>query len=140
MWLNSKRFKTSFVELFLGVIELVMSLPFFENYTGSLLHTASCFTFSKPIYLSSLIKTSSLTCGNRLSLSSKAIGRQCFAMASPTEWNRLPQLVRSQHTITGFRSHLKTHLFRLAYPPPLYICPVGANLDLDLIRPWTFPF
>ena len=56
--------------------------------------------FSKPCYLSSLIKTSCLTCGNRLSLSSvshkKAIGRRDFAMASPTEWNRLPQSVRLQ--------------------------------------------
>ena len=60
--------------------------------------------------------------GNRLALSSvshkKAIGRQGFAMASPTEWNRLPQSVRSQQTITGFCSQLKTYLFRLAYPPP----------------------
>ena len=30
-----------FAELFLDLIELVMSLPFFKNYTGSLLHTAS---------------------------------------------------------------------------------------------------
>ena len=70
------------------------------------------------IYLSSLIKTSCLTRENRLSLSSvshkKAIGRRGFAMASTTEWNRLPQSVRSQQTITGFRSHLKTYLFRLA--------------------------
>ena len=73
-------------------------------------------------YLSSLIKTSCLTRGNRLSLSSashkKAIGRRGFVVASPIEWNRLPQSVRSQQTITGFRSQLKTYLFRLAYPPP----------------------
>ena len=50
--------------------------------------------------------------------SRNAIGRRGFAMASPIEWNRLPQLVKSQHTITGFQSHLKTYLFRLAYPPP----------------------
>ena len=78
--------------------------------------------FSQPIYLSSLIKTSCLTRGNRLSLSSashkKAIGRRGFVVASPIEWNRLPQSVRSQQTITGFRSQLKTYLFRLAYPPP----------------------
>ena len=33
-------------------------------------------------------------------------------------WNRLPQSVQSQQKITGFRSQLKTYLFRLAYPPP----------------------
>ena len=56
--------------------------------------TFMAIKFSQPIYLSSLIKTSCLTRGNRLSLSSvfhkKAIGRRGFAMASPTEWNRLP--------------------------------------------------
>ena len=74
------------------------------------------------LIISSLIETSSFTRGNRLSLSSvrckKYIGRRGFAMASPTEWNRLSQLVRSQNTITGFQSQLKTYLFRLAYPPP----------------------
>ena len=80
--------------------------------------TFKAIKFSQPIYLSSLIKTSCLTRENRLSLSSvshkKAIGRRGFAMASATEWNRLPQSVRSQQTITGFHSHLKTYLFRLA--------------------------
>ena len=65
--------------------------------------TLKAIKFSQPTYLSSLIKTSSLTCGNQLSLSSvhprKAIGRQGFTMASPAEWNRLPQSVRSQHTL-----------------------------------------
>ena len=78
--------------------------------------------FSQPTYLSTLIKTTSLTHGNRLFLSSvcprKAIGRRCFVMASPTEWNRHPQSLQSQHTITGFQSQLKTYLFRLAYPTP----------------------
>ena len=68
----------------------------------------------------SLIRSSSLTHGNRLSVSStrpkKHIGRHGFAVAAPTEWNKLPQTVRSQQTIDGFRSQLKTHLFRLAYP------------------------
>ena len=84
--------------------------------------TFKTIKFSQPTYLSPLIKTSSLTCGNQLSLSSvcprKAIDRRGFAMASPIEWNRIPQSVSSQHTITGFRSQLKTYLFRLAYPPP----------------------
>ena len=76
--------------------------------------TFKAIKLSQPIYLSSLIKTSCLARGNRLSLSSvshkKAIGRRGLAMASPTEWNRLPQSVRSQQTITGFRSQLKTYL------------------------------
>ena len=77
---------------------------------------------SQPPYLSALIRSSSLTRGNRLSISStrpnKHIGRRGFAVAAPAEWNKLPQTVRSQQTIDGFRRQLKTYLFRLAYPPP----------------------
>ena len=84
--------------------------------------TVKAINFSQPIYLSSLIKTSCLTRENRLSLSSvshkMAIGRRGFAMASPIEWNRLPQSVRPKQTITGFRSQLKTYLLRLVYSPP----------------------
>ena len=77
---------------------------------------------SQAPYLSALIRSSSLTRGNRLSISStrpkKHIGRRGFAVAAPAEWNKLPQTVRSQQTTDGFRSQLKTYLFRLAYPPP----------------------
>ena len=77
---------------------------------------------SQPLYFSALIRLSSLTHGNRLSVSStcpkKHIGIRGFAVLAPAEWNKLPQTVRSQQTIDGFRSQLKTHLFRLAYPPP----------------------
>ena len=41
---------------------------------------------------------------------------QVGTVAAPAEWSKLPQTVRSQQTIHGFRSQLKTHLFRLAYP------------------------
>ena len=100
-----------FAQLLLDLTELVMSLLFFKNYTSSQsvtfhilfkynLITFKAIKFSQPTYLSSLIKTSCLTCGNRLSLSSvshkKAIGRRGIAMASLTEWKRLPQSVRSQ--------------------------------------------
>ena len=75
---------------------------------------------SQPPYLSALIRSSSLTHGKRLSVSStrpkKPIGRRGFAVAAPAEWNKLPQTVRSEQTIDHFRSQLKTHLFRLAYP------------------------
>ena len=77
---------------------------------------------SQPRYLSALIRSSSLTRSNRLSVSSihpkKHICRCGFAVAAPAEWHKLPQTARSQQTINGFRSQLKTHLFRLAYPPP----------------------
>ena len=77
---------------------------------------------SQPPYLSVLIRLSSLTRGNRLSVSStppkKHIGRRGFAVATPAEWSKPPQTVRSQQTIDDFRGQIKTHLFRLAYPTP----------------------
>ena len=108
------------------------------------LSTVKAIKFSQLSYLSYLIKSSSLTHGNQLSFSSvrskKAIGRQAFAMASPTEWNRLPQSARSQHTITGFQSQLKTYLFRLAYPPPKYISPGGCLFGSQPDMSLEFPF
>ena len=41
-WLNSKRFKMPFVELFSDLIKQVMLLPICKNYIGSQFHTVSC--------------------------------------------------------------------------------------------------
>ena len=77
---------------------------------------------SQPPYLSALIRRSDLTRGNRLSISSskpnKRSGLHSFIAGAPTEWNKLPQAIRTIENISGFRKQLKTYLFRLAYPPP----------------------
>ena len=77
---------------------------------------------SQPPYLSALIRRSDLTRGNRLSISSskpnKRSGLRSFIAGAPTEWNKLPQAIRTIESISGFRKQLKTYLFRLAYPPP----------------------
>ena len=77
---------------------------------------------SQPPYLSALIRRSDLTRGNRLSISSskpnKRSGLCSFIAGAPTEWNKLPQAIRTIESISGFRKQLKTYLFRLAYPPP----------------------
>ena len=84
--------------------------------------TYKAIHFSQPSYLSSLIRRSDLTRGNRLSISSskpkKRSGLRSFIVGAPTEWNMLPQAIRSIESISGFRKRLKTYLFRLAYPPP----------------------
>ena len=154
MWLNSKRFKMPLVELFLRLDRTSHVTPFLQKLHWLPITYSILFKYLRNYFqghqilptqiLIILDQTSRLTCGNWLSLPSvcprKAIGRRGFAVASPTEWNRLTQSVRSQHTITGFRRQLKTYLFRLAYPPPNHISPVGANLDLNLIHPWFFLF
>ena len=86
------------------------------------LFTYKSIHFGQPAYLSSLIKRSDLTRGMRLSLPTKRpkkrVGTRSFVNAAPAEWNKLPQAIRTQDSISGFRQHLKTYLFRLAYPPP----------------------
>ena len=84
--------------------------------------TYKAIHFSQPLYLSSLIRWSDLTQGNRLSISSskpnKCSRLHSFIVADPTQWNKLPQVIRTIESISGFRQQLKTYLFRLAYPPP----------------------
>lgn len=43
-------------------------------------------------------------------------GRRSFPVAGAVLWNILPQTLRSETSITAFRSKLKTHLFRQSYP------------------------
>ena len=81
--------------------------------------TYKALHFSQPPYLSSLIRWSDLTWGNRLSISlsklNKCSGlRRLHSSCS----HKLPQAIRTLGSISGFRKQLKTYLFRLAYPPP----------------------
>ena len=84
--------------------------------------TYKAIHFSQPPYLSSVIRRSDLTRGNRLSISSlkpkKQSGLCSFRVGAPTEWNKLREAIRTIESISGFRKQLKTYLFRLVYPPP----------------------
>ena len=44
-------------------------------------------------------------------------GDRAFYIAAPVLWNALPAYVRKAKTLDTFKSLLKTHLFRQAYPP-----------------------
>ena len=84
--------------------------------------TYKAIHFSQTPYFSSLIRQNDLTRGNRLSISSskpnKRTGLPSFMVNAPTDWNKLPQAIRTIESISGFRKQLKAYLFRLAYPPP----------------------
>ena len=43
-------------------------------------------------------------------------GTRAFSVTVPTRWNSLSEDVKSTNKIDSFHHHLKTHLFRLAYP------------------------
>ena len=51
-------------------------------------------------------------------------GTRAFSVAAPTLWNSLPVSVKSVGNIATFRHKLKTHLFKLAYPPQVPSVPV----------------
>ena len=44
------------------------------------------------------------------------VGTRAFSVAVPTLWNSLPEYVKSSNSTVSSRHHLKTLLFRLAYP------------------------
>lgn len=48
-------------------------------------------------------------------LSKVTIGDRSFTSAEPKLWNALPLEIRSENTVAGFKSKLKTHLFRAAF-------------------------
>lgn len=43
------------------------------------------------------------------------LGGRAFAVAGPRTWNSLPVIVRSAPSLSTFKKHLKTYLFRCAY-------------------------
>ena len=45
----------------------------------------------------------------------KTFGRRSFHYAAPTLWNQLPDKLRHCHSISSFKSILKTHLFNIAF-------------------------
>ena len=45
----------------------------------------------------------------------KTSGARTFAYAAASLWNILPLEIRALDNINGFKSLLKTHLFKLAY-------------------------
>ena len=45
----------------------------------------------------------------------KTRGDQAFAVTAPTLWNALPLAVRSANSLSIYKTHLKTHLFTLAF-------------------------
>ena len=51
----------------------------------------------------------------KVTVPKKTIGQSSFAVAGPQMWNDLPIDVRSAQSLTSFRKHLKTCLFRRHY-------------------------
>jgi hypothetical protein len=78
----------------------------------------------QPQYLKSMLNRPKHSHSTRFSSSlldvprtNTELGKRAFSVAGPKIWNSLPLSVRSANSLSAFKSRLKTHLFRLAFPP-----------------------
>lgn len=78
-----------------------------------------------PAYISNLLK-SNVTSRSLRSSSQNLLmipktnsiyGDRSFAVAAPTEWNRMPKYLRQIDSITHFKTSLKTYLFKEYFYP-----------------------
>ena len=45
------------------------------------------------------------------------LGKRAFSVAAPIIWNELPTTLKYCESFVSFRKHLKTYLFKIAFPP-----------------------
>ena len=85
----------------------------------------NCPNSTAPDYLTDLLtiykparqlRSSSDTSALRIpAFRTQSFGDRSFSHSAPSVWNTLPPEIRSCDTVSSFKSHLKTHLFRQAY-------------------------
>ena len=89
-----------------------------------LINTFNAIHNLAPPYLSDLIQINTPTRSLRSASSTNltvpparlsTMGGRAFSRSAPRLWNSLPADIRNIDTLTIFKSHLKTHLFRQAY-------------------------
>ena len=70
----------------------------------------------KPAYLARQLRSST---SQQLSIprTKLNLGKRAFSVAAPIIWNELPTTLQSCESLASFRKHLKTYLFKIAFPP-----------------------
>ena len=53
-----------------------------------------------------------------------SLSKRAFSVIAPRLWNSLPPDTRNSLSVSAFRSKLKTHLFKLAFPPWIFSHPI----------------
>ena len=88
----------------------------------------------QPVYLHSMLATSllsrSLRSDNNNGLSVPRVktntGTIPFHSCAPSLWNNIPLSVHSAISVATPKKHLKTHVFDLAFPPQIPVCPMAC--------------
>ena len=94
------------------------------NYKLCLL-TYKTLTNQQPTYLYNSLSFPSHSVSTRSSDSlvlsipyvRSSLGKRPFSVIGPRLWNSLPPDTRNSNSLPTFRSRLKTHLFKIAFPP-----------------------
>ena len=87
--------------------------------------TYKTLTNQQPTYLYNSLSFPSHTVSTRSSDSlvlsipyvRSSLGKRAFSVIGPRLWNSLPPDTRNSSSLPIFRSKLKTHLFKIAFPP-----------------------
>ena len=87
--------------------------------------TYRALAIHQPPYLASLLYFSNIRRQLRSSTSQQLsipriklnLGKRAFSVAAPIIWNELPTTLKSCESLASFRKHLKTYLFKIAFPP-----------------------
>ena len=96
-----------------------------ELITNSCLLTYKTLTNQQPTYLYNSLSFPSHSVSTRSSDSlvlsipyvGSSLGKRAFSVIGPRLWNSLPPDTRNSSSLPIFRSRLKTHLFKIAFPP-----------------------
>ena len=86
--------------------------------------TYRALAIHQPAYLASVLHFSNIPRQHRASTSQQLsihktklnLGKRAFSVAAPIVWNELPTTLKSCESLASFRKHLKTYLFKIAFP------------------------
>ena len=118
----------------------------FQSNNASITNCALILTYKtlqiqQPTYLYNSLSFPSHSLSTRSSDSSvlsipyvrTSLGKKAFSVIAPRLWNSLPPDTRNSLSVSTFRSKLKTHLFKLAFPPWILSHPIIGLPTPDLI-------
>ena len=126
LWLVSLQLtNTSKFEHITPILKKLHWLPIKQRIDYKLcLLTYKTLQIQQPTYLYNSLSFPSHSLSTRSSDSSvlsipyvrTSLGKRAFSVIAPRLWNSLPPDTRNSLSVSTFRSKLKTHLFKLAFP------------------------
>ena len=69
-----------------------------------------------------------------------SLGKRAFSVIGPRLWNSLPPDTRNSNSLPTFRSKLKTHFFKIAFPPWALPSPWTVYPDFDSCYSHFMPY